>query len=245
MSEHSAGPRPLCSRVASVLLLLSLALAGCTADGSSAGHPKSASPRPAAASTPFPLPTPTVYGRACDLEASVCSACPNPDNVETCSQSLPPSLLRPLRLPLVKPGESCPTTSGHRVETVGFGGIALGTGQVEPLIAADGDPLHGVARLDLPSGGWYGFKTLWFTLPSYAGPVLVRAARIDGKGRVAFGEQPSIGHLVIPPGPTLNEASDGYRSAPGGTYVESPGCYAWQVDGLDFSYVLVFKAVQA
>jgi hypothetical protein len=36
---------------------------------------------------------------------------------------------------------------------------------------------------------------------------------------------------------------DGYREEPGGTYVRAPGCYAWQVDGLTFSEVIVVRAV--
>jgi hypothetical protein len=148
-------------------------------------------------------------------------------------------------LPKIRPAEPCPTTSGHQVETQGFGGVALGPGPVEPLIAAAGDKLHGVAHIDpdTRSDGWYYFKTLWFVRPSYTGPVLVRGAQIDGPGRVAFGEGPVIGHLIIPPGPTINDYPDVHRTAPGGTYVQSPGCYAWQVDGTDFSYVIVFKAV--
>ncbi len=89
--------------------------------------------------------------------------------------------------------------------------------------------------------GWYGYKTLWFTLPSYTDAVLIRGARIDGDGPVGFGEGPRIGHLIIPPGPTVN-GHDGYREAPGGTFVKSPGCYAFQVDGLSFSYTIVFVA---
>jgi len=71
------------------------------------------------------------------------------------------------------------------VDTQGFGGIALGTGQIQPLIAAEGDRLHGVAHVDLESDAWYYFKN-----------------------------------------------------------VPSPGCYAWQIDGLDFSYQIVFNAVR-
>lgn len=170
--------------------------------------------------------------------------CP-PGEQGVCSEALPKALLRPLRFQNVGRAEPCPTTSGHKVETQGFGGVALGTGPVEPLVAADGDPLHGVAQVDWWSDGWYSFKTLWFVLPNYAGPVLVRGARIDGTGLVAFGEEPVIGHLIIPPGLTVNEYPDGYRTAPGGTYVQSPGCYAWQVDGTDFSYVIVFNAIRA
>jgi hypothetical protein len=31
--------------------------------------------------------------------------------------------------------------------------------------------------------------------------------------------------------------------APGGTWVVAPGCYGWQIDGLTFSYVVIFRAV--
>ena len=197
--------------------------------------------------TPFPLPTPTAYRSVCGLERSVCSCAPGDQGI--CSEALPQNVIRPLRLPRIASGDPCPTSAGHPVDTKGFGGIALGPGAAEPLIAARGDPLHGVAQLDPTStatntGTWFYFKTLWFTQPSYNGSVLVRGARIDGKGRVAFGEGPVIGNLIIPPGSTINEYEDGYRTAPGGTYVDAPGCYAWQVDGVDFSYEIVFKAIQ-
>jgi hypothetical protein len=89
--------------------------------------------------------------------------------------------------------------------------------------------------------GWYSAKTLWVIDPSYAGPVLIRGVQLDGKGAVGFGEGPFIGHLVIPPEPTVNMQRDGSRTAPGGTFVKGPGCYAFQVDGLDFSYNLIFS----
>jgi hypothetical protein len=33
------------------------------------------------------------------------------------------------------------------------------------------------------------------------------------------------------------------RDRPSYTRVQAPGCYAYQVDGLDFSYTIVFEAV--
>jgi hypothetical protein len=140
--------------------------------------------------------------------------------------------MRPVHFPRIKPGAPCPSTPGHAVKTVGFSVLALGDGPVEPGIAG--------GQVNAWSGGWFGFKTLWFVLPSYQGPVLIRGARIDGDGPIGFGENPSIGHLILPPGPTLNDTTDGYRTAPGGTYVGGPGCYAWQIDGLSFSDIVVF-----
>ncbi len=48
--------------------------------------------------------------------------------------------------------------------------------------------------------------------------------------------------LVVPPGPTLNSFF-GYGTVPGGLFVKTPGCYAWQVDGLGFSEIIVAHAV--
>ena len=104
---------------------------------------------------------------------------------------------------------------------------------------------QGVAVLD-PGGsvnGWADFKTLWFSEPSYQGPWAIRGEQLNGSSPVIFGEQPTVSKLVVPPGPTVNETTDGYREAPGGTYLRGPGCYGWQVDGLSFSYVIVFKAI--
>jgi hypothetical protein len=72
--------------------------------------------------------------------------------------------------------------------------------------------------------------------------VRIRGARIDAPGSIAFGEGPDQEELIFPPGPTVN-GRDGWREAPGGTYVKAPGCYAWQVDGVGFSTIIVFRAV--
>jgi hypothetical protein len=34
----------------------------------------------------------------------------------------------------------------------------------------------------------------------------------------------------------------GQREWPGATWIRTPGCYACQIDGLHFSYVIVFEA---
>jgi hypothetical protein len=155
-------------------------------------------------------------------------------------------LRRPLRLPTLSKGESCPVSRGTAVNNPDFGGIALGKGPVRPLLGEEptSSARRGLAVLvtHTSAAGWYGFKTLWFSVPAYRGPFIVRAKRIDGPGKIALGESPSVTTLVVPPGPTLN-GGGGRRTAPGGTWVKSPGCYAWQVDGLSFSTVIVTKAV--
>jgi len=112
------------------------------------------------------------------------------------------------------------------------------------LIAGAGDLRHGVAVLINPTSAppWLGLKTLWFSVPAYQGPFVIRAERLGRPGPVALGEGPAVAPLVVPPGPTVN-GGQGWREAQGGLWVKTPGCYAWQVDGLTFSEVIIVQAV--
>jgi hypothetical protein len=184
------------------------------------------------------FPAPATFAEACRLEASVCVS-----NTLTDTGLLPASLDRPLTLPTLQPGQACPVTlavdSGMRDS---FLYLRPGPGPVYPNGAVG---LQGNAYLD-PGGsvnGWASFKTLWFSTPSYQGPWVIRGKQLDGPSPVIFGEAPTVSELVVPAGPTVNETNDGYREAPGGTYLRGPGCYAWQVDGISFSYVIVFRVV--
>jgi hypothetical protein len=156
---------------------------------------------------------------------------------------VPPTLIRPLALPFIAPGGSCPTTPGSALSTRAFGGIALGQGSVRPLIAQKDAAGAEDGQLDLlPSKeGWYAVKTLWFAAHGYNGPVLIRGRELDGSNPVAFGEAPVLQDVQLPPGRTINHEG-GYRTWPGATWLRAPGCYAWQVDTEDASEVIVFQA---
>jgi hypothetical protein len=88
--------------------------------------------------------------------------------------------------------------------------------------------------------GWWSFKTLWFALQRYQGPFLIRGANLRTGAPVWFGEAPQAPALAVR-AQTVN-GDHGFREAPGGTYVRQLGCYAWQVDGIGFSRVIVFQA---
>jgi hypothetical protein len=113
------------------------------------------------------------------------------------------------------------------------------------VVAGAGDLRHGVAVLINPTSAppWLGLKTLWFSPPAYQGPYIIRDERLGRPGPVALGEGPVVAPLVVPPGPTVN-GGEGWREAPGGLWVKSPGRYAWQVDGLTFSEVIIVHAVR-
>jgi hypothetical protein len=186
------------------------------------------------------LPAPATYQQACYYEPDVCSS--SDSQLQNALAPLPSALRRPLRLPLLQPGQRCPPTPGGPIETSAFGGAALGSGS-EPVRPLGRVTAAGVGELEPTptTSGWYSFKTLWFSAPSYQGPWIVRGGELGGTNPVVFGEQPAVSQLVVPPIQTLNGAN-GYREAPGGTYVRTPGCYAWQVDGVGFSYLIVFWA---
>jgi hypothetical protein len=179
-------------------------------------------------------------------------------DIETCSSAsewctpapgqIPAAVQRPLHLPYLGAGERCPTTSGHAYENELFGGIALGAGPVQPLIAvrkkSDVTPtLRGHLRFYpyYAAEGWHSLKTLWFAQPGYGGPVFIRGRQLDGPHRTVFGEAPTIVDALLRAGPTTNDGH-GFREWPGATYLRAPGCYAWQIDGTNFSHVIVFKA---
>jgi len=186
------------------------------------------------------LAVPATYQQACANESSVC--------VQGAGGSLPAGAIsavlnRPLHFPALRPGQRCPASQGRPVNTADFGGIALGNGLVRVVIANRGDLRRGVADLSPSSSPpWIALKTLWFSVPAYQGPFIIRAKRLGHPGPVALGEGPTIAPLVVPPGPTLN-GTGGWREAPGGLWVKTPGCYAWQVDGLTFSEIIIVHAL--
>lgn len=167
-----------------------------------------------------------------------------------------PLLSRPLHFPPLRLGGRCPVTSGYAVHNRYFVGGALGMGPVRVLVGQSGDVLHGRPMLgSAASGPWHALQTLWFAMPGYDGPFVVRAARLGKPGAIEVqpgetGLVPGSGPLIVPAGPTLNSFPTptgsrswaGYRTVPGSTWVTSPGCYAWQVDGRGFSEVIVFDA---
>jgi hypothetical protein len=158
-----------------------------------------------------------------------------------------PPLARRLHFPSLKPGQRCPVSPGYTVNNPYFVGDALGNGPVRVLLADRGDILHG--RVDLGGatmGSLHGLQTLWFAMPGYDGPFVIRAARLGRPGLIE--DWPSdngrgSGPLTVSAGPTANSYPPGYRTVPGSTWIRSPGCYAWQIDARTFSEVIVVSVV--
>ncbi len=193
---------------------------------------------------------PATYAAAC-AQTSDCVTVP-PDRV-------PAALRGPFHVPRLAAGARCPTTSGARFDNSELGGVRLGTAPVRPDIANAGDLIHGRIVLGTTNiAGWYGIKTVWYSVPSYTGPWSVRAVRLSGRGAIDLSDEPaprpgpepdlsggsrfSPTGIVVPPGDTLNTGA-GYRTDPRTTWITAPGCYAFQVNGLGFSELIVFQAL--
>lgn len=148
---------------------------------------------------------------------------------------------RPLHLPSLGNGQRCPTSRGTTLNITVFGHVvAHGTGLVRPLGGRKDGVVYLIDYTFAP--GWLASKQPWVSDPSYDGPFLIRLARLDGPGPVGLDEHPGSTSLYRPAGPTAS-SSDGYRIVTGSTWVKKPGCVAWQVDGLNFSDVIVARLV--
>jgi hypothetical protein len=147
---------------------------------------------------------------------------------------------RPLHLPQVISGR-CPTSRGRYISTPTISGIALGSGSVRIFINNAGDLRRGRAHLAASERDWLALKTHFFSSPSYQGAFLVRARRLDRSGPVTLGAAPGqAASFFAPAGPAAN-GLDGWREFPQSTFVKGPGCYGVQVDGENFSEVIVIQ----
>ena len=146
---------------------------------------------------------------------------------------------RPLRFDDLKEHTSCPLS------------VALSEDQWSALAGpgpayAVMDPTIGLGLEPSTSeGGWFYSKVLWVVKDDYEGPVLIRGGQLDGDGEVRFGTGPSPDQdMWLPPADeSVTSGTQGpWRDFPSFTRLSKPGCYAWQVDGISFSYLIVFSA---
>jgi hypothetical protein len=111
--------------------------------------------------------------------------------------------------------------------------MTLGSGVVRVGIAAVGRPTVGFHPAHF--GSWLALKTHFFSYPRYHGPVLVRARPLGVHQEIRIGATPSEAAPLVMP------AGTGWREQPYFTFVKTPGCYGWQIDGSTFSYVVVVR----
>ena len=157
------------------------------------------------------------------------------------------ALHRPLHLAQLAPSAPCPVSAVHRVDLgPGEGQRAIpGPGPAYPAGLAPDVALEFVyppdqRQVDFYGTGWGGNKVVWFVKLAYKGPVLIRGRQLDGPHRIRFerGSPPQAELRILP-------AIGYYRTHARGrasyTRLEAAGCYAYQIDGLGFSGVIVFQ----
>lgn len=153
------------------------------------------------------------------------------------------ALQRPLHLPTLRPGARCPASKlAPQVTGTAYGvEPAVGPGPVYPIIAPSGVTAY------FRSNGWRvwaGQKVLWFVVPDYTGPVLIRGRRLGGAQLMRFddGATPSA-QIRLAPGDSVTWTGQvpGSRGRPSYVRVRVPGCYGVQIDGMNFSNVVVFN----
>jgi hypothetical protein len=116
--------------------------------------------------------------------------------------------------------------------------------------------VYAVAGQGVRSSSTTGNKVLWVADPAYAGPIRIRGGQLDGDGVLLLGGslhnywsgQPvkRVAQSDLYPELDLIEAGtptgEPWRAWPSDTYVATPGCYVWQVDGLGFTQVITVWA---
>ena len=164
---------------------------------------------------------------------------------------------RPLRLSRLDPGSPCPIMPGYRFSPAFGVGLGVGGGAIYALApgAADGALRYTHAGAFAGGGSdWGGQVVLWVISLDYGGPVLVRGHQLDGPNELRFNggldEPGATDNAALAP-PILylrllpSNDGDGlpWGTALAYTRIRAPGCYAYQVDGLSFSYIIIFRAV--
>jgi hypothetical protein len=157
--------------------------------------------------------------------------------------TLPPTVIpdglrrRPLRLPGLGPGRSCPATAvtGPRMTPAHpVAAVTVGTGPVVPvLFRADLD-----GRLD-PSAVAY-----WDAPTPLGGPAIVRGHRLGApRDRIRFlnDDQEPSAVLVLDPAAAHPAGQQGGRWWRATRLRAGAGCYGLQIDGPSFSEVLVVE----
>lgn len=137
-------------------------------------------------------------------------------------------LARPMRTPALSPDGSCPAGQHH---------------------GAPNAPLGPWSNFDLKidfrtpgPDGLYDLKVIWGSDETYLGPIVVRVGSLGGtnRGAVRLYYQPSasLGDAVVF---TLQGVEQDW---PSGTFVSGPGCYAYQIDGVNLEQEIVFSVVR-
>ncbi len=186
------------------------------------------------------------------LSASSPTVSPTPSTRDAWS-----SLRRPVTLPSLPPGASCPVSSYQMMTSLdpSFSAgdkpqryQAFGDGPAYPILY-NFDVGIGVRfrSYAVASAGWYWDKVLWRVAPTYHGPALIRGRQLDGPHTIRFfagnparlyGPDPGQAELQVD-----STVEQGWRDQPSAMLLQTAGCYGFQIDTDQGSKVVVFRAI--
>jgi len=154
---------------------------------------------------------------------AACAASPQSEIHTSASVAASSQTAQPLKLPSLQPGSVCPVSAQQDFATqpankslgYGFGpGPVFLSGQIQ----------------------WFsGVYALFLVSPAYSGKVVVRGHQLDGTNGMPFRGQQGDGNITIAPG------SPGQWRQKDAVVAGAPGCYGLQVDGDNFSEIIVFS----
>lgn len=168
------------------------------------------------------------------------SAAPVRDPVETIWSDI----RRPLQIPRRAAGATCPVTAARRLSQA-FA-PAQGNGPLYPVGAAVAlSFIYPVQpKQEWYPSDWSGNKIAWTARKGFRGRVLIRGRQVDGAHELRFGDGQLPAKEMRLTAAADDVGEDGWYQHGSTTRVRAPGCYAWQVDGTSFSYVIVFRAAR-
>lgn len=170
---------------------------------------------------------------------------------------------RPLQLPVLRDGETCPVTHGSlsavpRLPYIfGSGRVWFGDGPVYFNLAWKGDLLpparFSLQRIPIAFGA-HRAKTPWVAEPDYRGPIVIRGRELTAAGRpLMFGiglsdaeagrsDNRPVGRLELE-APQAGAPTEWSFWATG-MLIPAPGCYGVQIETTRGTTVVVFEATR-
>jgi hypothetical protein len=192
---------------------------------------------------------------------------PTATNSVSSASSLADLRNRPFNAPGSAANGSCPTTASHDLSPVVSGAKGKGPG-----FGFGPGPVYLSGIVQLYPGAFD--NEIWLIEPTYLGPVLIRGGQVNGTQAISFEEptffpdqgfsskgspppgQPvatvTIAGSPIPfyqeldlPASTPADVLGKWRMFFARTHIDSPGCYAFQLDGFTFSVVIIIHVPDA
>ncbi len=156
---------------------------------------------------------------------------------------------KPLHLSAIPAGATCPVTPAQQ-HIAPDHQYAAGQGPLYLVNEANNNPVFfSDAGSSDPGSPWKISKVFWEVSATYAGPLLIRGGQIDGTHALNFngglgqtagnnqGTEPILHELRL-----LGDAHGQWKTYLTFVRIQQAGCYAFQIDGQNFSESIVIQA---